>query len=255
MEITNPASHNSDGLPLDFHIISSTNMADPLNNQADADTHFHAWQITTPVSPDIVADPADIAFDVTATTWADNVISFPALGNSATANSYIYIEMSPVDWEIQNYTTRACTAAGAGSCVDFHEFNSVVYKLVDANATGNSVKIHQEVTWHNPQNPMIRYHLWEPDANATNLRRNKGSHDDQPAILDAGWNRLPTTPYLIANLNDETNLAPNFPNDQEWLLIQMENTIELKKEGCIVINHTTADDTPIPGTCHLTESS
>ena len=78
MEVTNPASHNNDGLPLDFHIISSTDMSDPLNNQADADTHFHAWQITTPVAADIITSIGDLTFD--ATTWADNVISFPAVG-------------------------------------------------------------------------------------------------------------------------------------------------------------------------------
>ena len=251
MEVTNPASHHNDGLPLDFHIISSTNMNDPLNNQADADTHFHAWQITNPVAADIITPIADISFDVN--TWANNVITFPAVGQTARTDSYIYIEMAPTDWEIQNYSTRACTASGTGTCVDFHEFNSVVYKSVTSDATGNNVKIHQEVTWHNPQDPMIRYHLWEPDQKATNLRRHRGSQDVTPAIADSGWNRLPTTQYTIASWNDETNLVPNFPNDQEWLLITMVNTIELKKEGCIVIQHKTAADTPIPGTCHLTE--
>ena len=50
--------------------------------------------------------------------------------------------MAPTDWEIQNYTTRACTAAAGGTCVDFHEFNSAVFKTVASDATGNSVKIH-----------------------------------------------------------------------------------------------------------------
>ena len=260
MEVKNPASHSNDGLPIDIKVISSTDMSDPLNNQADGDTHFNAFHITKDLSTPALATIGDLAFD--ATTWADNVMTFPIVGSATTANSYIYIELDDREWKIVNrhaITDTVCVAS-AGDCHYFYEFNSVVYRGVTSDAPGNTLKFLQEETKWNPQNPMVRYHLWEPDPNSTNLRRHMGSSDVQPAIPDATWTRLPTGAYTFANYNEEatapTNpVAANYPNDQEWLEIVMTNTIELHMDGCIEIEHGSADNTPIPGTCHLTPHS